>query len=197
MAKNRGKRDPVYVQLRNFKYGWLMNSRTFGQVGSQFQIKSAGDRIGVTFGANSPKPPVCTIVKATGNTSSFCDPRKVKALKEAGHLVQVFRRERGIKTSGKSITVYVDTPLGYKYAWNMHAPDVPEATKAGVKAATPGDRDLVWGSFPKPPRAFKRTEAGSFSTFCPPTEAAVTQAVANGFTVEGIRIQWGGSAATP
>ena len=197
MPKNRGPREAVYVTLTPFKYGWLMNKTKFAAIGGDFGITAATSRVGVTFGANSPKPPTATIVDAAGNTSSFYDPSKGKALGDKGYILKTAKRKAGIRLSGKAVTVYVETPLGYKYAWNMASGDVDEAAEAGVKKASAGETNLVWGSFPKPPRAYKRTEAGGFSTFCPPTPEGVEAAVTAGFTVEGIDPDWGAAAATP
>lgn len=191
MPKNRGPREKVYVTLTPFKYGWLMNKTKFAAIGTEFGITAATSSVGITFGANSPKPPTATIVDAAGNTSSFYDPSKAKALGDKGYILKAAKRKAGIRLSGKAVTVYVDTPLGYKYAWNMASADVNDAAEAGVKKASAGETNLVWGSFPKPPRAYKRTAAGGFSTFCPPTPEGVEAAVTAGFTVEGIDPDWG------
>lgn len=197
MPKNRGPQEKVFVSFQGFKYGWKINSAKFKNIGTKFGIKSAASETGVTYGANSPKPPVARKVDATGSISSFCDPRKAAALKNEGYEVNEGGSRRGIKTSGKSITVYVPTLLGYKYAWNMIAGDVDEAVKIGVVRATGGETDLVWGSFPKPPRAYIKTKTGGFSTFVEPSAEGVAKAVQAGYTVEGLDPDWGTAAATP
>lgn len=195
MPKNRGAQVKVFVPLEKFKYGWRCNQVKHTAIGAAFGMSLAADETGVTYGANSPKPPIAT----SKTVSSFCDPDKTDDLKKAGYIVNAGGRKRGVRLVGKAITVFVDTPIGYKYAWNMFAADVPEAIKAGVQAAAAGEKDLVWGSFPKPPRAFISLGdgKGNFSTFVPPTSAGVTAAAAAGFTVEGIDPDWGEAVATP
>lgn len=197
MPKNRGPQEKVYVPFKGFKYGWKINSAKFKSIGTKFGIKTAVDVVGVTYGANSPKPPVARKVEATGSVSSFCDPDKAATLKKEGYEVNQGGRIRGIRTAGKSITVYVPTTLGYKYAWNMIAGDIDEAVKIGVVKAAGSETDLVWGSFPKPPRAFIKTKTGGFSTFIEPKPEAVEAAVKAGYTVEGIDPDWGAAAAAP
>ena len=191
MPKNRGPRQKCYVPLEVFKYGWLINKTKLSAIAGDFGItRVISTSWGITYGANSPKPPTATIVQSTGNISSFYNPSKGKTLGDKGYLLKNFNRKKGVRLSGKAVTVYVETPLGYKYAWNMASGDVDEAAEAGVKKASAGETNLVWGSFPKPPRAYKRTEAGGFSTFCPPTPEGVEAAVTAGFTVEGIDPDW-------
>jgi len=198
MPKNRGPQEKVYVPFNGFKYGWRINSAKFKSIGNKFGILSAATENGVTYGANSPKPPVARKVDASGSVSSFCDPSKVTSLKKEGYEVNQGGSTRGIRLSGRSVTVYVPTPLGYKYAWNMIVGDVDEAVKIGVIKATGSENDLVWGSFPKPPRAYKKEKTGGFSTFIEPSQQAVAAAVQAGYTVEGIDPDWGaGATATP
>lgn len=192
MPRNRGPRQKCYVPLNLFKYGWLINKTKLSAIAKDFGItRVISTSSGITYGANSPKPPTATKVDSTGNISSFFNPSKAKTLSDAGYLLKASPKPKRIKLMGKTLTVYVETNAGYNYAWNLATDDFDIALTAGVKQAAINTPNLVWGSFPKPPRAYKKTEAGGFSTFCPPTPEGVKAAIAAGFTVESINPAWG------
>lgn len=189
MPRNRGRQTNVYVPFGVLKYGYKMNQKRFASIGKTLGILDADGVGGVFFGGNSPKPPKATKDEPTGIISSFFDTAKSRALEKAGWTINAGGNKRGIRTSGRAITVCVDTPFGYKYAWNTTAAEVAETLALGATQPSASD-NLVWGSFPKPPRAKIRTNAGTFSTFIPPNQASLDAAVGKGYTVTGLDPEW-------
>lgn len=188
MPRLRGNQVRVFVIIGNaLKYGYKTNEKRFKAVGGELGQSLAAAETGVFYGADSPKPNTATKLQKTGRISGFFSDSKRATLIRSGWLVNSSGRIRGIKTSGLSRTVCVNTNNGYKYTWNTQEPEV--ALELGAEIPTSTD-NLVWGSFPKPPRATKRTPEGSQSTFCPPTQTAVENATAQGWTVEGIDGEW-------
>ncbi|MGL5872843.1 MAG: hypothetical protein ACRC2R_10830 [Xenococcaceae cyanobacterium] len=187
MARRRGERIQVYVEMPGgLKYGFQGQEyiyNTYGKILGQTAYQGAQ---GVFFGANSPKPYRATKDDGAGtNVSSFCSSGVLKELRAAGWKVGRKSTRRGIRTSGKTKTVVVDMPGGYKYAWNITSAEYAEATGI-LGAEVPGAADIekmVWGSTPKPPRASKVTEAGSTSTFMAPKQSVADAAAAAGWTV--------------
>lgn len=192
MPRLRGPQELVFVPIIRgvtLKYGYKMNKAQFAAIGGVLGIETAVGEPGVFFGANSPKPGRATLRTATATQSSYYDLAKAKTLADAGWLLTGGPKNTGIKTAGKMITVAVDTPRGYMYAWNITSADKADAIALG--AEEPNNANLlVWGSFPKPPRASKVEGAGRKSTFCPPTQTAIEAAVQAGWSVEGLDGDW-------
>ena len=187
MARRRGERIEVYVGISpNLLYGFKTQASIHNAYKDILQQVTWKSKAGVFWGANSPKPFRASKEFATGRVSSFCSDgaANLKALRDDGWTITRSRKQRGVKLAGKTRTVYVDMPGGYKYAWNLTRAEVAEATgQLGVKLATGTEEDLIWGSTPKPPRAQKQTGAGSVSTFSDPSEAAGVAAAEAGWTV--------------
>ena len=187
MARRRGNRILVYVGIEpNLLYGFQTQESIHNTYKEALGQVAWSSRAGVFWGANSPKPYRASKEVAGGRVSSFCTEERArfKALRDDNWTISRRRRQRGVKLAGKTRTVYVDMPGGYKYAWNLTRAEVAEATsELGVKLANGSETDLIWGSSPKPPRARKLTAAGSVSTFSDPDEAAQTAAETAGWSV--------------
>ena len=95
---------------------------------------------------------------------------------------------RGIKTAGKTRTVYLPMPGGWKYAWNITAAEADLAADLGFTLASGADAgDLIWGvNSPKPPRAIKRGAEGSTSTFIQPKQSVIDAAIGKGYSISGV-----------
>jgi hypothetical protein len=192
MARNRGEQVLVYVPVtvNNYKYGFKTNDKKFKGVGAALGQKTALGVVGVFYGANSPKPGTARKVDKTGTISSYFDQNKAKELQKEGWILLSSGSSQGIRTSGLAVTVAVDTPFGYKYAWNITKAEVPLFSPFGVEVPTDADK-LVFGSYPKPPRATKRTSTGSTSSFIAPDLAVMNQANLAGFSVTAADPDWG------
>lgn len=191
MPRARGKQVLVWcpVGKNNYKYGFKQNEAKFNAYGGVLGLKSAVGELGVFYGANSPKPPRAKKVFTTGTVSSFFDEAKSRSLASAGWTLNNGDSAQGIRSDGLAITVAVDTPFSYQYAWNITRAERPTALRLGAVVPTDPDR-LVWGSFPKPPRARKKEESGSKSTFLPPDLSKISDAIANGWSVESPDPDW-------
>lgn len=79
-------------------------------------------------------------------------------------------------------------PGGYKYAWNITTAEADLAATLGFVAATGADApNLIWGvNSPKPPRASKRENGSSVSTFCKPQQSVIDAAITAGFSISGV-----------
>jgi hypothetical protein len=187
MARRRGSRVLAYVELSEaLKYGFQATESILTQHGGILGQTRFVSAPGVFWGANSPKPSRATKEFATGQISSWCTskPSGVKALKQDNWSVRGPKNGRGVKLGGKTRTVYATMPGGYKYAYNLVSDMVAEGTgELGLVLATGAEKDLVWGSTPKPPVAAKQTADGRRSTFCDPSESAVTAASTKGWAV--------------
>lgn len=187
MGRRRGNRILVYVDLNAaLKYGFLTQESVHNSYGKALGQTKYVSATGVFWGANSPKPARASKEFASGTTSSFCSGKSAirTALRADGWTISASKVTRGIKQAGKTRTVYVPMPGGYKYAWNLTSAEVAEATaELGVTLATGSETDLVFGSTPKPPRAYKRTAAGQVSTFSDPDAAKQTAAIEKGWSV--------------
>lgn len=189
MARNRGERVKVYVSLGQLKYGFLTQKQGHNAHKTALGQTAFNSAPGVFFGANAPKPPRATYTGAENTFSSFCSTDKVKTLKKTeGWTVNDRTRRRGVKTSGKTRTVYVDMPGGWKYAWNIPVSEMDLASTLGfVQAAGSDAAELIWGvQEPKPPRASRRTAEGTQSTFIKPQPSVMDAASAAGFTVSSV-----------
>lgn len=189
MPINTGPKQKVFVPVYGMKYGFLMDKNSFGSFGGQLGIKDAAAEGSVFYGANSPKPPRAVKLENGVSQSGFYDIAKAKTLANAGWKLSSAGRLKSIKTSGAAITVCVDTPYGKKYAWNIPSNRKNIATELGAEVPT-DPTTLVWGAYPKPPRAVKKDNGITIGTFCPPDQTSVDAASALGYTVEGIDGDW-------
>lgn len=82
----------------------------------------------------------------------------------------------------------IDMPGGWKYAWNITKAEVDLAATLGFIVATGSDAsDLVWGvNYPKPPRATKRTNGSSTSSFIKPQASVIDKAIEGGYSISGV-----------
>lgn len=191
MARNTGETIRVFVPVtdQNFKYGFRVNKKKFNSFGKTLGQKVVEGETGVFYGADSPKPGRAKIKDKNGSRSSFFDQKKAKALQKAGWELSAPSSIRGIKNTGDAITVAVATPYGYSYAWNITKDVLKHFTNFGV--LRPNDAEnLVWGSFPKPPRARKKINNVTVSTFIKPDQDEMDLAAEKGFTVEGLDPDW-------
>lgn len=188
MARRRGTQVAVYVTRGNLKYGFKTTEDVHNTYKSELGQTTYSGAAGVVFGANSPKPARATKEFTAGSVSSYCSDSKINDLRSSDWLVTRSGSIRGIKTAGKTRTVYVDMPGGWKYAWNITAAEADLADELGFVQATGADAtDLVWGvNSPKPPRAIRRQNGSSVSTFIKPQQSQIDAAIAAGFSVSGV-----------
>ncbi len=188
MARRRGEQVEVYVTIGSLKYGFKTTKSVHNSYKSELGQTTYNGSAGVFFGANSPKPPRATKEFASGTIGSYCSTDKISSLKSNGWTVSRKARIRGVKTAGKTRTVYVDMPGGWKYAWNITASEADLASELGFVLATGADAtDLIWGvNYPKPPRASKTDENGTTSTFIKPQNSAIEAAIGKGWSVSGV-----------
>lgn len=191
MARRRGERIKVYVEISgNRKYGFQTQQTIVNQYKTNLGMTTFAGAAGVFFGANAPKPPRATLETASGSISSFCSANKIAELRKTeGWTVNSGGvRVRGVKSAGKTRTVYVEMPGGWKYAWNITASEASLSSELGFELATGSDAgDLVWGvQDPKPPRASKRQADGIVSTFIKPQLSVIERAVNAGWTVSSV-----------
>lgn len=193
MPRPRGVRVPVFVEVTgSIKYGFQAspNSTPYrNALGHTAYTNQAG----VFFGANSPKPNRATkTIGAAGQVAahtvgSFCDSSKIDTLRADNWIITRTGRRRGLKTSGRSRTVYVEMPGDWNYAWNITADDVDLAADLGFAQATAATENLVWGvSYPKPPRASRRMAGANHSSFIRPQASVIDAAIGAGWTVSAI-----------
>lgn len=188
MARRRGVQIKVYVTIVKLKYGFRTQKaehEKHKQVTGQTTYTGAD---GVFFGANSPKPPRA-VYSGADTYSSFCSTGKVSSIKklENWDVVNSGGR-RGVRTAGKTRTVSVDMPGGWKYAWNITADDMDLKDDLGFVQATGADAaNLIWGvNDPKPPRASITTSTGRRSSFIKPQPSVMDAAAAKGFTLSSV-----------
>lgn len=191
MPRFRGSQSLVYVPVtvNNYKYGFKMNDQKFNAYGAELGIKTAVSETGVFYGANSPKPPRARKKFTDGTVSAFFDNSKRRTLASSGWTLNNGDNAQGIRSDGLAVTVAVDTPHGYMYAWNITKTERNLATSLGAEVPTDPDK-LVWGSFPKPPRARRKDADGSKSTFVKPDLAVINTAIAAGWSVEAPDPDW-------
>jgi hypothetical protein len=197
MPKRRGNKVEIYVPIDGgLKYGWVGSEKVLKTYGLVLGQAPATGVPGVFYGANSPKPNTArrseestTGGQAQNNgsrVSSFCAKNKINELKKAGWKIIPTSTIRGIKTSGVTVTVYVEMPGGYNYAWNYDSTEQEYLPILGITKASASTENLVWGSFPKPPRASKEIGGSQTSTFIEPKANTVEKAVAAGWSVTGV-----------
>lgn len=191
MPINTGPKQKVFVPVLGMKYGFLMDRNSFTGFGSVLGIEDAASETQVFYGANSPKPPRASKKDNGVTQSGFYDIAKAGSLVSAGWRLSGASRLKSIKKAGAAVTVAVPTPFGGKdYAWNIPVARKAKALELG--ATEPNDpTKLVWGAFPKPPRASILDATGvSFSTFCPPNQTSINAASTLGYAVEGLDGDW-------
>ncbi len=188
MARRRGEQIKVYVVVGNLKYGFYTTESVHNSYKGELGQTTYAGAVGVVFGANSPKPARATKEFASGSISSYCSSDKIAGLKKNNWVVTNKGSIRGIKTGGKTRTVFVDMPGSWKYAWNITKAEADLAGVLGFQLATGADAaDLIWGvNDPKPPRAVKRENGSSTSTFIQPKQSVIDKAIAAGFSISGI-----------
>jgi hypothetical protein len=186
MPRARGARTPVYVTIGAMKYGFQASANSNAHRAALGQIVYT-NQAGVFFGANSPKPNRATKEFATGSVGSFCDPSKEAELRTADWIITKSSRRRGIRSSGKTRTVFVGMPGGYNHAWNIPSEEMDLADELKFAQATASTPNLVWGvNRPKPPKASIRVGGSTRSTFIEPKKSTMDAAVAAGFSVSGV-----------
>lgn len=187
--RRRGSRIAVHVKITgNRKYGYLTQETIYNKHKDALGITKFAGASGVFFGANAPKPPRATFDFATGAESTFCSEDKTAELRKTGWTITRPGSIRGVKTAGKTRTVYVEMPGGWLYAWNITASEADLADELGFVLATGADAsNLVWGvGNPKPPRASRRDNSGTVSTFIKPQQSVIDAAVGAGWTVSSV-----------
>ena len=194
MARRRGKKIAVYVKYKPYGskellYGFQTHETFHNTYKNELgQTQFAGAK-GVFFGCNAPKPnrAVKELDGNAGSVSSFCSTENIKTLETNGWEIRGTTKYRGIKTRGKSRTVFVPMPGGYNYAWNITSSEVDLAGELGFEVATGSTENLIWGSTPKPPRASrKNAENRSVSTFIQPKLSVIEAAIGKGWSVSGV-----------
>lgn len=188
MARRRGEQVEVYVTIGSLKYGFKTTKNIHDSYKAELGQTTYAGAAGVFFGANAPKPPRATKEFKAGSISSFCSTDKISSLKKSEWTVSRKARIRGVKTAGKTRTVYVPMPGGWKYAWNITAAEADLAADLGFTLATGSDAsELIWGvNYPKPPRATKRSAAGSTSTFIQPKQSIMDAAINKQYSVSSV-----------
>ncbi len=188
MARRRGELTDVYVTIGSLKYGFKTTKSVHNSYKGELGQTTYNNAAGVFFGANSPKPPRASKEFASGSISSYCSTDKISSLRQSGWTVTRRARIRGVKTAGKTRTVYVPMPGGWNYAWNITAAEADLAAELGFTLATGADAgDLIWGvNNPKPPRASKKTGDGTVSTFIQPKQSVIEAAIGKGYSITSV-----------
>jgi len=179
MGDKYASRELVWVNPfagSTIKYGFLTNADA-GVKGALGHVEVTGAYPdGLVIGANAPKPPRASRLRATGTESSYCDADAVATARAAGWRVSPGKVRIG-SSKKKSKTVYVTYTGGIKYAWNMpndtYAKIGADLAALGIQLATSADEDLVFGArYPRVPRVIKpifgTDTVDNVSTFCDP-----------------------------
>lgn len=185
MTRARGTRTNVFVTIGSMKYGFAASANTNSHRVALGHTTFTG-QAGVFFGANSPKPNRASKEISGYTVSSYCDPSMEDDLRTADWVITRFSRRRGMRTAGRTRTVFVPMPGGYNYVWNLTSAEMTHAAILGFAQASASTTNMVWGSSPKPPRAYKKTAGSTTSTFIKPTQATLDAAVAAGWTITSI-----------
>lgn len=181
----------VVPTMAGIQYGFLTNNAKFVKYGNtEFGQNEFVAQTGVVFGCNRPKPRRASKKFKDGRVSSFIDFNKAATLKKAQWRVTVNEKGSKIRTSGTFITVCVDTPFNYKYAWLLRAGNLNIFKDFGVKKPAANDV-LVFGTNLKPPIATKETTFGTISTFIAPNAADIKKATDKKFNVTALDKRWG------
>lgn len=183
MARNLRSRKLVWVkvsqQLAAIKYAFRSGLRDSeqGRLGQTVLAAGNNDVTGIVIGANAPKPARAAKKTQTGWEGSFCSYDVIAALKTAGYRITAGKPTRKPRAATNTSRVVYVTLNGIKYAWYATRSTVAANTAVvGVKDATGGDNDLIFGAeFPKPPRYKIIVEDDSFSSFIDPSSLAQAQ----------------------
>lgn len=165
---------PVWVTPftgSTIKYGFLTNVLASVRTDCGHNVVGDSTPTGLVYGANAPKPGRASKRTATGNVGSFYSIGQMASLRADGYSVTRPTIRRGSE-GANSTAVYV-TMNGIKYAWRMPSRLLTritaDASGLGIEIATSNDRDLVWGSTPKPPKAYRTSGLDTLSTYVDPS----------------------------
>ncbi len=188
MATRRGKKVEVYVVIgKDLKYGFMTQQDIHSRYKAVLGQTTYAGAEGVFFGANRPKPPRASIETANGTDSSFCSVKQIDALEKAGWQVKKKTTLPGVRKVGKTRTVFVPMPGGYNYCWNIQTAMLVHKGDLSFQEATASTPDLVMGiNNPKPPRAMKKINGESYSTFIAPQQSALDKAINAGWTITSV-----------
>lgn len=188
MPRRRGEKVPAYVAFSGLNYGFQVHKSFHNQYKGELGQTTYSGAAGVFFGANSPKPNRASKEVENGSRiSSWCSSSKINTLQQNEWIISASKSGiRGIKSSGASRTVYVPMPGAYNYTWNLTATETEHMGVLGITQATGSTENMVWGSTPKPPRASRRINRSTVSTFIQPKPSIIEAAVAAGWTVTGV-----------
>jgi hypothetical protein len=160
------------------KYGFMTNVDASVGTALGHTAVTGAYPVGLVIGANAPKPPRATRIRATGAESSFVDAESIAAARAAGWRIRPGKVRIG-SSGGKSKCVYV-LHEGNKLAWNMPNTlysriTAGDRTALGILDAAANDEDLIFGvSYPRLPRVgyIAAGSAGTdlLSTFCDPSK---------------------------
>lgn len=153
------------------KYGFLTNVVASVRTDCGHNVVGATTPTALVYGANAPKPGKASKRTASGNQGSFYSIGQRAALRAEGYSTTRPTIRRG--GSGEASTAVYVTMGGIKYAWRMpnrlYTRIFSEASALGIELATSNDRDLVWGSTPRPPKARKVEGNNILSTYVDPS----------------------------
>ena len=191
MARARGPRTPVFVTIRagtaQVKYGFGASARSAPHRAALGQtIVTAANSTGVFFGANSPKPQTASKEFPAGIIGSFCDDANVETLKADDWNVSPNGRLPSLRRTGRTRTVGVEMPGGWTYCWHITVDDVDLGASLGFDEITNLNGVVLGVNSPKPPRATRRVNGSTESSFIEPRLATMTAAAAAGFRVSGV-----------
>lgn len=160
------------------KYGFMTNVDANVKSALGHTAVTGAYPVGLVIGANAPKPPRATRIRATGAESSFVDAESVATARANGWRIRP-GKVRIASSSAKSKVVYV-THEGNKLAWAMpmtlyNRITAGDRTALGIVDAPSADEDLIFGvSYPRLPRvgyiAAGTDGTDVLSTFCDPSK---------------------------
>lgn len=153
------------------KYGFLTNVSAAIRADCGHNLVEGTTPTALVYGANAPTPGRASKRSVTGTKSTYYSIEKRDVLKAAKYSLTRPTIRRGA-SSDDSVALYV-TMNGYKYAWRKPTWSfnriTSEASALGIQVATSADNDLVWGSKPLPPRAYKTVGDSVISTIVDPS----------------------------
>jgi hypothetical protein len=153
------------------KYGFLTNVLASVRTDCGHNIVGDTTPTALVYGANAPKPGRASKRTATANQGSYYSIGQVSTLRADGYSLTRPTIRRG--GAGASSTAVYVTMNGIKYAWRIPTRLLnrisADASGLGIQIATSSDRDLVWGSKPRPPRAYRTSGLDILSTYVDPS----------------------------
>ncbi|MBF2025612.1 MAG: hypothetical protein IGS48_02435 [Oscillatoriales cyanobacterium C42_A2020_001] len=181
MGNPYGPRTLVWVTPftgSTIKFGFMTNADGATQTALGHVPIAGAYPSALVIGANAPKPPRASRLRATGVESSFVDAEAIATARAADWKISAGKQRNGA-SSAKSKTVYIVHETN-KIAWKMptflHTKISTDLTALGIAAATATDLDLIFGvRYPKLPRVAKinvpTTGAASrYTTYCDPSK---------------------------